>query len=100
MNRQEVLDLYFLAARHQLIELAAFLDRMDRAEGPEDFRMQRLRTAMGHLHAKKGKRARSILLALSDPTQTPAMAAGTKGACGAWSKTVPVRRQSHRAKHS
>ena len=28
MTRQQVLDLYFLDARHKLIEIAAFLDRV------------------------------------------------------------------------
>ncbi len=31
LTRQEVMDLYFLEARHKLIELAAFLDRVRRA---------------------------------------------------------------------
>ena len=29
MTRQQVLDLYFLDARHKLIEVAAFLDRVN-----------------------------------------------------------------------
>ena len=33
MNRHQLLDLYYLEARAKLIELAAFLDRLDRAEG-------------------------------------------------------------------
>jgi len=33
MNRQKLLDLYFLEARSKLIDLAAFFDRLDRAEG-------------------------------------------------------------------
>ncbi len=39
MTRQQVLDLYFMDARFRLIELAAFLDRVDRAEGQADFRL-------------------------------------------------------------
>ena len=33
MTRQQVLDLYFLDARHKLIEIAAFIDRVNRADG-------------------------------------------------------------------
>ena len=33
MTRQQVLDLYFMENRAKLIDLAAFLDRVDRATG-------------------------------------------------------------------
>ena len=39
MNRQQVLDLYFMDARCKLIELAAFLDRVERSTGEPDFRL-------------------------------------------------------------
>ena len=32
MTKQQVLDLYFLDARHKLIDVAAFLDRVELAE--------------------------------------------------------------------
>ena len=37
MTRQKVLDQYFMDARHKLIDIAAFLDRVDRAEGDAIF---------------------------------------------------------------
>ena len=40
MTRQQILDLYFLDARHKLVELAAFLDRVERADGKDDFRLK------------------------------------------------------------
>jgi hypothetical protein len=83
MNRQQVLDLYFLDARHQLVELAAFLDRMERAGGPEDFRMRHFRAALAALEGRKRDRARKVLLAFSDLTTQPVARAETKGACGA-----------------
>ena len=49
MTRQKVLDLYFMDARCKLIEIAAFLDRVDRAEGDADFRLDAFREAMRHL---------------------------------------------------
>jgi hypothetical protein len=84
MNRQQLLDLYFLDARAKLIDLAAFLDRLDRAEGEADFRAPAFRQALEKLQLKEGNRAEQVLLALSDPTAEPIPAATTKAACGAW----------------
>jgi hypothetical protein len=84
MTRQQVLDLYFVDARHKLIDLAAFIDRIDRAEGQEDFRMKAFREALGELSKNNSDRARQVLLAFSDPTTEPIAAATTKAACGAW----------------
>ena len=83
MTRQQVLDLYFMDARCKLIDLAAFMDRMERASGEEDFRMAEFRKAMRELEGKMN-RAERVLLALSDPTPEPIAAATTKAACGAY----------------
>ena len=83
MTRQEVLDLYFMDARCKLIDLAAFMDRVDRASGTEDFRMTEFRKALQALGASES-RAAQVLLALSDPTAEPIPAATTKAACGAY----------------
>jgi len=83
MTRQQVLDLYFMDARSKLIDLAAFMDRVDRASGPEDFRMKAFRKALEELKQKTG-RAEAVLLSLSDPTTQPIPAATTKAAAGAW----------------
>ena len=83
MTRQQVLDLYFMDARCKLIEIAAFLDRVERASGSDDFRITEFRKAMRELEGK-GNRAEKVLLALSDPTPEPIPAATTKAACGAW----------------
>jgi hypothetical protein len=84
MTRQQVLDLYFMDARSKLIDLAAFLDRVDRAEGAEDFRMTALRTALKELTSGNKEKAKQVLLTLSDPTTEPIAAATTKAACGAY----------------
>lgn len=84
MTRQQVLDLYFLDARHKLIEIAAFLDRVDRGSGEADFRLDAFREAMKHLADDEPKRAETILMALSDPTREPIGIASGKGAIGAW----------------
>jgi hypothetical protein len=84
MTRQQVLDLYFLDARHKLIELAAFLDRVERAPGQDDFRLKSFRSALASLNGHKQHRAEKVLLAFSDPTAKPVAKARGKGACGAW----------------
>ncbi|HEX7860285.1 MAG TPA: hypothetical protein VF773_08180 [Verrucomicrobiae bacterium] len=84
MTRQQVLDLYFMDARCKLIEIAAFLDRVDRAGGADDFRITEFRKAMRELEGQGVGRAEKVLLALSDPTAEPIPAATTKAACGAW----------------
>ncbi len=86
MTRQQILDLYFVEARSRLIDLAAFLDRVERAEGEADFRLEALRVALGELQKDEPGKAKRVLMAFSDPTTEPIAAAPGKGACGAWSK--------------
>ena len=86
MTRQQILDLYFMDARSKLIDLAAFLDRVDRAEGESDFRLDALRMALENLHRNTPDRAKSVLDSLSDPTTEPIEKAPGKGAVGAWGK--------------
>ncbi|MDB6022777.1 MAG: hypothetical protein JWQ04_2634 [Pedosphaera sp.] len=84
MTRQQILDLYFIDARFKLIELAAFMDRVDRSEGEEDFRIKAFRQALAELGKGKPDRAKRVLMSLSDPTRKPIPAATTKAACGAF----------------
>ncbi len=83
MTRQQVLDLYFMEARSKVLDVAAFLDRVDRAEGEPDFRLDALKEAMRALDSTVADRAEKVLLALSDLTLDPIPAATTKAACGA-----------------
>ena len=87
MTRQQVLDLYFMDARSKLIDLAAFMDRVERAEGAEDFRISAFRQALDALAKCGPNRAKGVLETLSDPTPEPIAAATTKAACGAWPGT-------------
>ena len=86
MTRQQILDLYFMDARAKLIDLAAFMDRVDRASGSEDFRMGAFREALGALQSANPGRAAQVLLSLSDPSAEPIAQATTKAASGAWKK--------------
>jgi len=71
-------------ARSKLIDIAAFLDRVDRSEGEPDFRLEAFRKALTELQLGEPVRARSVLMSLSDPTLEPIAKAPGKGAVGAW----------------
>jgi len=84
MTQQQVLHLYFLEARHQLVEVAAFLDRLERTGPPADFRARAFAEAIKILDGPGKDKVKAVLLAFSDPTQEPIFVATTKAACGAW----------------
>ena len=86
-SRSRVVDLYFLEHRAKLIDIAAFLDRVDRAEPRgegEDFRVAAFRKALTVLGDSEPGRAKRVLDLLSDPTTEPIPKAGVKGATGAY----------------
>ena len=82
-GKSELLNLQFIEARHSLVELAAFLDRFDRHDGPSDFRLEVLKNALPILLENHPDRARKILESLSDPSIDPIPQATTQGAAGA-----------------
>ncbi|MHC5024145.1 MAG: hypothetical protein ACYTGG_09570 [Planctomycetota bacterium] len=87
-SRSEVIRLYFLDHRAKLIDIAAFLDRLDRAPDdlPDgvDFRLEAFRAALHILLEDQPHRARRVLELFSDHTAEPIeSAAGLKGASGA-----------------
>jgi hypothetical protein len=84
MDRSRITDLYFAEARSKLIDLAAFLDRIERSDGTDDFRIKSLRAALQELGTPGPEKAKKILLMLSDPTREPVAEAGAKSAGGAW----------------
>ncbi|MCL2646238.1 MAG: hypothetical protein FWD61_04425 [Phycisphaerales bacterium] len=65
MSAREVLDAYFLETRAKLIEVAANLDRVDRApqfvEIQEDARLRFIHDAMAILQSSQPNRAELIL---------------------------------------
>jgi hypothetical protein len=77
-------DLSFIDARFKLIELAAFLDRVQRADQLSDYRIVQMRQAIAHLANAEPDRARQVLLTFSDPTTEPIPVAHTQGAAGAY----------------
>ena len=94
LSPQSLLDLYFLDARHKLIEIAAFLDRIERARAcfagtdqameKDDYRLASLREALNVVADGSSDKARSIRMIFSDPTTEPLESAGMQGAMGAW----------------
>lgn len=83
-RRDALTDLYYMDARARVLDLAAFLDRMDRTSGSDDHRLRSLRAALVTLADGQPDRARRILESWSDPTVEPAAKAEGKGATGAW----------------
>jgi len=84
LTRAQVVDAYFMEHRARLLDVAAFLDRVDRAgAGEDDFRMRAFRAGVAILQDGTPGRARRILELLSDPGTEPIAKAGMKGATGA-----------------
>jgi hypothetical protein len=88
-----IVDHAFIPMRARLIEVAAFLDRVERYEVADDFRCAALRRAAALLVDGKPERARRILEQLSDPTTEPEAVSSGKAALGAWQKPVASRRK-------
>ena len=86
LTRQQVIQQYFLEHRACLLDVAAFLDRLDRSSdsGEPDFRELALRQAVAVLSDDQPHRTARILHLLSDhTTDLPQSAHGMKGALGA-----------------
>ena len=82
-SKKELLDLQFIDARHKLIDLAAFLDRIDRHEGEDDYRFTALKNALPILLAGRPDRARAVLESFSDHSIVISNSAPFQGAFGA-----------------
>ena len=83
-DRAKIIELGFMPVRASLIEVAAFLDRVERYGVSDDFRCAALRDAARALSDGKPERARRILESFSDPTTEPAPKAEGKAASGAY----------------
>lgn len=88
MKAIDVLDLYFIENRSRLLDIAAFLDRIDRHEGVDeakaDFRYQAFKKVTELLTQTDAGRTKAIQTALSDPTTEPLDSALGLKAWGAW----------------
>lgn len=89
MTGAQLVDEYFIENRTRLLDLAAFLDRLDRAADSAvdaDFRMQAFRETVRVLSGLNGDRVEQIQMIFSDPTAEPADGLDRKSACGAYDR--------------
>jgi hypothetical protein len=84
-----LVDLGFMDSRSKLIDLAAFLDRVQRAGQEGDFRVQALKNAIELLSKNEPQRAKEVLLSFSDPSSEPIAKATMQGAIGAFREVSP-----------
>lgn len=82
-SKKEVADADFAAARAHVLDVAAFLDRVDRAAGEGDFRCRALVEALALLSTPGGDRTRAVLEALSCTDAAIPETVASKAACGA-----------------
>jgi hypothetical protein len=89
LTRSQAIEMYFMEHRAKLIDIAAFLDRLDRSDNDqsgEDFRIAAFRKAIDIVRDAKPNRARRVLEHFSDPTDNPIDKAPMKGALGAFAQ--------------
>jgi hypothetical protein len=70
LTQRELIAEYFMEHRVQVLELAAFLDRLDRArelDAHDDFRLRAIREALAALAAGDGDRVQRVQMIFSDP---------------------------------
>ena len=89
MTSKEVIDTYFIENRWRILEIAAFLDRVDRSKDPEsgrrDFRYKALKQALEILVESKGERTETLQRNFSDLSEKPVeVGPEFKGTYGAW----------------
>ena len=84
----QLVDEYFIENRNRLIEGAAFLDRLDRADPSvkQEFRVQALAEAIAVLASHSPTRVQDMQLLMSDPRTEPLPALDRKGAVGAYDR--------------
>ena len=85
----ELVDEYFIENRTKLLDIAAFLDRLDRADpscARTDFRMKAFAEALAALSSGGPDRIGAVQMLLSDPRTEPLEALDRKGALGAYDR--------------
>jgi hypothetical protein len=88
MRAIDILDLYFIENRSRIMDIASFLDRIDRYEGAEeakaDYRYQAFLRILDITREAARDRTKAVQIALSDPTTEPLESAVGLKAYGAW----------------
>ncbi|MBW3634858.1 MAG: hypothetical protein KY445_00155 [Armatimonadetes bacterium] len=86
LTRRQIADEYFIESRNRLLEIAAFLDRLERAaEGgsERDFRVQAFQEALQLLCDGEEARVQRVQMLLSDPSTQLKAQLDQKSATGA-----------------
>jgi hypothetical protein len=86
LTQMEILNTDFMKARNNLLEIAAFLDRMDRAralDGEQDFRMVAFRRVLNDLAGSAPDKVKRIQMGLSDLCIEPMLERDVQNAFGA-----------------
>ena len=84
-SASEMLDIYFIENRAKLLDIASFLDRIDRYGGAKaDFRYKAFVKAMGLLLETKADRTKALQMVFSDLSVEPVNSAVGLKAVGAW----------------
>lgn len=84
-----LIDEYFIENRTRLLEVAAYLDRLDRSgdlAAETDYRMRAFREALDVLTSSEHGRVERIQMIFSDPTTEPRAALDQKAANGAYDR--------------
>lgn len=88
LNPVALVDEYFIENRTRLLEIAAFLDRLDRTDpsyAAKDFRMKAFIEALGGL-LRTDHRVDHVQMLLSDPSTEPLETLDRKSAVGAYDR--------------
>ena len=87
LTQKQLIDEYFMKQRNHLLEIAAFLDRMQRAsklDGDDDFRMEAFRESLKEITNDQPDKVKRIQMILSDPHIEPKVERDVQGAFGAY----------------
>jgi hypothetical protein len=87
LTQRELIDEYFMEERVKVLDLAAFLDRLERArevDADDDFRLRSIRAALAVLAADEGGRVQRVQMIFSDPRSELLEELDQKSAKGAY----------------
>jgi hypothetical protein len=87
LSRRELIDEYFMEHRVNVLDLAAFLDRLERArelDAGDDFRLRSLSNALEVLADGGADRVQRVQMLFSDPRSELLAELDTKSAKGAY----------------
>ena len=89
LSQQQLIDEYFMEVRAKLLDVAAFLDRLDRSverNAEDDFRLVAMRQALRMLAAEAADRVSCLQMLFSDLTAEPLAELDRKSAFGAFNQ--------------